>query len=371
MKVIVTYASAGAGHFKAAEAIYNYLKEYSPRINIQLVDILEKSNLIFKSGYIWGYNFIVRNVLFFWSFLFWITSVKPLRKVTRLIISFINTSNTTRFSKFLIHENFDFIISTHFFPSEISARLKKIKKIKSKIISVITDFGVHPLWISQGTDIYIVASKYTKQKLLLEGIEEDKICEFGIPVDFKFLKQYSGAELATRIGIDIDKFTVLIMTGSFGIGPLEDIVKMLYQQVQVLVVCANNKKLYTNLKKANLDNVKIFGFIDNPQELMSISDLIITKPGGLSIAEILAMELIPIFISAIPGQETENARILSQYNVGLSPKSIEEIKDVVFDFKNHPDKLMMMKENIRKISKPSCLKEICNVICQSSTGITT
>jgi processive 1,2-diacylglycerol beta-glucosyltransferase len=370
MKVIVTYASAGRGHLKAAEAIYNYLKERCPEIELQLIDILEKTNSFFNFNYIWSYNFIIRHVLILWYFLFWITSVRPLRKVTRLIISFINTFNTSRFSKFLIQENPDFIISTHFFPSEISARLKKIKKIKSKVISVITDFGVHPLWISRGTDIYIVASHYTKQKLLIENIPQESIYEFGIPVDFKFLKQYSRIELANKIGIDAHKFTVLIMTGSFGIGPLEDIVRMLYRQVQVLVVCANNKKLYTDLKKANLDNVKIFGFIDNPEELMAISDLIITKPGGLSIAEILAMELIPVFISAIPGQETENVRALRQYNVGLSPKSIKEIEKIVLDFKNHPDKLMIMKENIKKISKPFCLKEICDVICQSSIRIT-
>ena len=363
MKIIVAYASAGAGHTRAAEAIYKYLKGYYPQAEIKIVDVLEKSNRLFRDSYLGGYRFLIRQAIMLWHFAFWITSFKYLRKTSRLIASGLNQFSTLAFASFLERENPDFLISTHFLPSEISAGLKLRGKIKAKIITVITDFGVHPFWISPGTDIYIVASEITKSLLVKEGVLEKKISVLGIPTDEKFLKSYSRQAIAKKIGIAPDKFTVLLMTGSFGIGPLEEIAEALHEEVQLLVVCASNRNLYQNLQKKNLANVKTFGFIQNPEELMAASDLIITKPGGLSISEILCMELPPIFISAIPGQEMENQEILRNYGVGLFLKTIPEIKFTVMDLKNHPEKLNSIRESIRKIKKPHTLEEIRDVVC--------
>ncbi|MCX5703577.1 MAG: hypothetical protein NT066_03695 [Candidatus Omnitrophica bacterium] len=369
MKLLLTYASAGSGHFKAAQALYNYLEENCPQIDLRLIDILDKTNSFFRFSYTKGYSFVVRHLIFLWRLLFWITQVKPFRPVARLIGDILNRLNTIRFARFLIREDFDFIISTHFLPSEIASNLKRAQKIKSRLVTVITDYGVHPFWISDGVDIYIVASGFTKRQLLLEGIAEDKVKECGIPIDQKFLRQYDKASLARKLDLDPAKFTALIMTGSFGLGPLEKIVNALYQDMQVLVVCANNKRLFAKLKKRCLKDVRVFGLIDNVQELMSISDIIITKPGGLSISEALNMELVPLFIASIPGQEECNARLLKECGIGFIPEGIQEIRNIALDFKNHQDKLKSLKDNIRIIKKPNVLGEICHVVCQGSAGL--
>jgi processive 1,2-diacylglycerol beta-glucosyltransferase len=276
--------------------------------------------------------------------------------------------NTRKFAGFLVKENPDVIITTHFLTAEIAAGLKKLKKITSGLVTVITDFGVHFFWISSPTDLYIVASVFTKDCLVREGIAGDSIKILGIPVDSKFLRNYNKEELCQKFAIDKNKFTVLLMTGSFGLGPLEDIAEALYKDVQILVVCAANKKLYERLKKKDLPAVKVFGFVDNAQELMAVSDVIITKPGGLTISEVLCMELAPIFISSIPGQEAINAKVLEEYGIGISAKRIEEAKDIVLDYRDHPDKLKNIKDKIRQIRRPNTLKDICNVICQGSIG---
>jgi len=90
--------------------------------------------------------------------------------------------------------------------------------------------------------------------------------------------------------------------------------------------------------------------------------VIITKPGGLSIAEALVRELIPIFISPIPGQETENIRALSKHSVGLRPRNIREIKDIILELKDNPQRFRSMKENIRKIKKPFAACDVAHVI---------
>lgn len=368
MKIFVVYASAGAGHFKAAEAVYNYLKQRRKDADMHLLDVLEKANPVFRFNYSWGYSHLITYFPLIWQFAFWITYNKPLRFLTRPLASLINRLNTKAFAGMLIRENPDYVISTHFLPSEITAFLKKSKKITARLITIVTDFQVHPFWIEPETDFYVVASGFTKDLLVREGIKEDRIREFGIPIHPKFSQQYDKGMLRERLGIDRDKFTALIVTGSYGIGPIEEITDLLYRDIQILAVCARNKKLCEELKTKDYPGVKVFGFVDNIQELMAASDMIITKPGGLSISELLAMELVPVFISPIPGQETANIEALNNYGVGIFAKGASGIREIVLDYKEHPQKLSAMKERIRKIKRPCAAEELFNVICQDSNG---
>ena len=128
------------------------------------------------------------------------------------------------------------------------------------------------------------------------------------------------------------------------------------------MVCAKNKKLYDRLQERKLENVKVFGFVDNAEELMAVSDIIITKPGGSSIAEFLSIGLFPIFISAIPGQEQENIKILAGYGVGCAPKNIQQIKELIFELSNNPQKLQGLKKNISQVARPLSCQELASVI---------
>jgi processive 1,2-diacylglycerol beta-glucosyltransferase len=363
MKVIITYASAGAGHFRAAQAVYLYLKEKYPSLGLSLIDILKYTNRFSKLNYLYGYSFLIRYLPHFWYAGYWLTSVRFLRFLTRGLTRFFNGTSSNRFREFIIQENPDCIVSTHFFPSEICANLKSTGSIASRLITVITDFTLHPFWISKGTDIYIAASAETKRQLLREGIEEENIKDSGIPVSQKFLKSLDREEITERLGLR-NEFTVLIMTGSFGFGPLERIVENLSKDAQLIVICAANKKLYAKLKRKNTPGTYVFGYVENIQELMAVSDIIISKPGGLSISEALIMELIPIFISAIPGQETGNAKVLLSQGIGFMPKKISEIRNIVLNFKNHPEMSEVIRNRIRKLKKPHCLEEIAKCCMQ-------
>jgi processive 1,2-diacylglycerol beta-glucosyltransferase len=270
--------------------------------------------------------------------------------------------NTGRFREFVVNNNPDYIVSTHFMTSEICVHLKNRGKIKSRVVTIITDFGVHPFWITNGTDIYITASEFGKKKLISEKIPEDKIRVFGLPSDDKFLGSFNRKEIALKLGISFDRFTVLLMTGSFGVGPLEEIAKAICNDVQVLLVCAGNKKLFDKMTKINLPNVKVFAFIHNTEELMAVSDIIITKPGGSTISEIINMELVPIFIAAIPGQETGNAQAMKELGIGVYPLGVEEVEVAVLNYKNHPELMEAQKNKLRIMKKPSSCKEIASVI---------
>lgn len=368
MKVVIAYASVGGGHFKAAEAICNHFRQAHPEIKTELVDILQKESRLFQIIYTSGYNFLIKYVPSLWALGYWICYFRPLRPLTRGFARVVNLANSKRFCELLIQENPDVVISTHFLTSEIAVGLKKRKLIHSRVITVITDFGVHPFWISSGTDLYVVAADSTKNELIREGIKEEEVAVLGIPIDPKFLQDYARDTLLKKIGLKAGKFIVLIATGSFGIGPIEKIVELLHQDAQILVVCARNNRLYARLKEINYPGVLVFGFIDNIHELMAVSDLIITKPGGLTISESLSMDLVPVFISPIAGQEMQNIKFLAQSGIGAYPRHIDEIRRLVLDFQAHPDKLKQARENICRIKKPSAAGELCNVVCQGSIG---
>lgn len=362
MKVLITYVSAGAGHRRVAEAVYNYLKNNRRDLGLELVDLLPSANPFFRFCYLAGYPFLVHYASWLWRFFFWMTEFRLTRWICRKSSLIVNYFSCRKFANYLIKEKFDFIISTHFLNSELAANLKLKNKIQAKLVTVITDFGVHPFWISNGTDLYIGASEATKDKLLAMGVEESRIKDSGIPFAPDFNRNQDRVGLASKLGIKADMFTVLIMTGSFGSGPLEEIAEGLCNQAQVLVVCAKNKKLYLRLQKRNLENVKVFGFVNNAQELMAVSDIIITKPGGSSIAEFLNMELFPIFISAIPGQEQENIRILASYGVGYALKDVQRVKELIIELKNNPQKLQALKKIAGQAAKPFACQEIASVI---------
>ena len=195
MKIIIAYASAGTGHRRAAEAVYNYFKENCLGADLKIIDALKKTNFVFRNLYSYGYLFLVNHALWLWHLAFWLTSIKALRPFTHVSNSFFYRLNAKGFFDFLIQEKPDVIISTHFLPSEIATHLKKVNKLNSRLVSVITDFGIHPFWVLEGIDTYIVASPFTKEQLIIKGVRGEIIKDLGIPIDLKFSKQYDKPNL--------------------------------------------------------------------------------------------------------------------------------------------------------------------------------
>jgi len=369
-KVVIAYASAGAGHRKAAEALFNYLKRHYPGCDVRKVDILTMSAAWFRLFYSYGYILLVKYFPFLWSLIFTLTAGR--RKFLSLPagpMRALNRFATSGFSRYLLRESPDAVINTHFLCSEIAAQLKNSGGISAGIFTVITDFGVHPLWVAEGTDLYFAASGYTRSELLSLGVPQERVRVSGIPVGEEFI-DYGLQRCALSSGgyCRGREFTILVATGSFGIGPFEKIIRSLFLDVGIIVVCAGNKRLYCRLKARNYPGVRVFGMIDNMYDVMAEADLIITKPGGLTISESLVMELIPVFIMAIPGQEQENARFISDSQAGFYLRDINALRALVLRLKKDKKEIARMQENISRVKKINVLKDISDAVCQSSPG---
>lgn len=360
MKILVIHATAGAGHKKAAEAIYNGLQRHTTH-QVQLVDSLEYTNPFFKYSYPATYVFMVTKLAKIWQFAFWMLDIPFLQPIIRFSRRCYNAINTGPLVKFLKKEQFDCIITTHFMSAEVSSYLKRTKQIKSKVICVVTDFDVHHIWINQGTDIFTGACEYTKQKICSFGIPANRVFSLGIPTDEKFSEPTDKREMRKKLNVNTDMFTVLIATGSFGMGPLAELIVLL-KGYQLLVVCGHNKDLYDRLKSQSSSKVHIFGLVNNMDELMSASDAMVTKPGGLSVAESLVKKLPLIFFSAIPGQETGNINVLKRYEAAADQGTLLDIVKRVDELSARPEVVENLRRKIEVLSKPNAVKDIIKLI---------
>jgi len=360
MKILVIHASAGAGHLKAAESLTNGLKK-STEHDVILVDALDYSSPFFKKLYTGTYFFLISKVPWLWGFFFWLLDIVWFQPTIRCVRRIYNTVNVGRLHRFLQEEQFDTIFMTHFMPTEIAAALKRSRRISSQLITSITDFDVHRIWLADGIDHYCVASDWTKKKMVKLGVAQDHVLVSGVPTDEKFSTPVDIGTLKEKLGLHENIFTVLVATGSFGIGPIEEIIDVL-GEFQVIVVCGHNKSLYQKLSHKKYGLVKVLGLVDNMHELMAVSDAMVTKPGGLSISEALVSQLALIFFSAIPGQETGNIRILKKYGIGISGCSVAQIGEELVRLKYSRDIFLTTLKKTRTLARPSAVHDCISLI---------
>jgi len=163
----------------------------------------------------------------------------------------------------------------------------------------------------------------------------------------------------------MDRPVVLVVTGSFGIGPIEEIVKQLHEDYTVLAVCARNRRLYSRLTARGYPNTKVFGFVDFIDDLMAVSSVIVTKPGGLTISELLSMDLIPVFISAIPGQETSNVAILESAGIGIFLSDLRLIKQRIAACLRDAEHI---KASIKRFKQTNSASRIYDIVLSDGPG---
>ncbi len=362
MKIFITYASAGTGHRKAAEALFGAAKLQNKEQDIELFDVLDYTNSFFKWFYDASYLFMITYFPFVWGFFYYLLDFKLVYFLISPIRYAINFLNSKRLRDKLINENPQVVISAHFFASQVVANLLARGYLpKTKLITVLTDFLPHFFWINYKTHFYSVALPRAKEELIRRGVAKEKIRVFGIPVSRSFLESQEKSSLKEKLNFSPKKPVVLIVSGGFGVGPVEKMLCALDKygmDIELAVVCGRNTSLFKRLKKINFrKKIEVFGFVDNMYELMGASDLIITKAGGMSISEALASRLPMIIVRPVPGQETRNCYILTHNKVAIKIKNLKQLKIAVVKLLQDNTRKTYL-ENVKFISHPRAAFDI-------------
>ncbi|MCF7874018.1 MAG: hypothetical protein K9L84_04605 [Candidatus Omnitrophica bacterium] len=302
-KIIIVHASFGQGHKQAALAISSHLKA-------PCYDLLDFTFGFVKKIQSASYLWITNNFPFLWKLLFNISQHKT-------VISILNIFNLVTYFSFIGYVKKtkpDIIITTHFFPPHLVNIIKKRLKIMQ--ISVVTDIKPHRLWANKGVDKFLVATNQTKKWLTELGISKQKIIPGYVSIRKGFLKKESRENLYKKFNLETTKQTILFVSSASGnFGFLEKALKSLNQKFNLLIIYGKNSKLKKYLEKAELKNVKFFPFYQKIWELISLSALIVTKPGGLTVFEGGYKKKPFVFTHFIPGQEEDNMIFLKKRKI--------------------------------------------------------
>lgn len=370
-KVIIFYAAYGGGHLSAARSIKENIESSYPDIQVELIDCMEYANKIVNKVTTKAYSEMAKKAPHTWGRLYWKSQKGPLAHISTVS----NKALSIKLNKLLKEHKPDIIISTHPFATQMCAYLKKLGKLDAKIATVMTDYAPHDQWLvfNQYVDYYFVSHNGMKKELHEKGIANEKIFATGIPLSNKFLLRYNKAQILQNFGLSPDRKTVLFFGGgAFGLGKTQvyKIFKSFlerHEKIQIVAISGKNPKMKENFENLveefhKEDNVKILEYTDKVPELMSISDLVVTKPGGLTTTESLASGLPIVVINPIPGQEEENATYLEENKVAIWIKKDDDIEKILNDLFSSPDKMQEMKIRARLLAKKNSTKDICKIL---------
>ena len=371
MKIIIFYASYGGGHLNAAKSINEYILENYKNVDIELIDCMKYINKTIEKVTTSAYNEMAKKAPWAWGKIYADSQKGPLAHLS----SRSNKIMAIKLLKLLREKNADLIISTHPFGSQMCSYLKRKRKINSKIATIMTDFAPHDQWLvgSDFTDYFFVAHDKMKQYLINKNIPEEKIFSTGIPISTRFTKKYDKEKLLKEFNLQPGKQTILFFGGGeYGLGKSKtfNIFENLIQSnenMQIIAISGKNpemKKEFENIiEKHNKSNcVKLLSYTNKVPELMSISDLVVTKPGGLTTSESLASCLPMVIINPIPGQEKENAEFLENHGIAVWIRNSNESKMIFELLLSNKEKLEDMKKNTSILAKPFSTAEICKIL---------
>jgi len=360
-KILIFYISQYSGHFQAAKAIKGAFSELEGDFEVEMINAFNYTNPVLGKLLTKTYIEVIKKKPDFWGNIY--DNPDVLKKVVKAR-DMLHKFNSPKMKKLLDRVNPDIVYCTQAFPCGMIADYKSTSGKNVPLVAVLTDHAPHSYWVFNEVDTYIVPSDKTAGALEDKGCSPKKILNYGIPVDGKFKVNHTKGNIIKRHGLSADKPTVLIMGGNQGLGAIESIVKSFLEdedrECQLLVITGKNKRLYSRIQKqvkGRTDNVKVYSFVQNIEELMEISDLVITKAGGITTAEALAKKLPMLIVCPIPGQETMNTQFLVEEGAAVEVNETAKIYGVVKELFESRGRLEEMKKNAERIAKPdSALK---------------
>ena len=370
MKILIFSASTGGGHKRAAAALEDTINRLNPEVEVTVVDGLRAIGQVYDTTAVKGYYFLVKKAPKFYGGLYKVTDRQNIAYKAAMKI---NASKSEKLLREIEKHNPDVIIMCHAFITAMVSRLKKQGKLLNvKAISLITDYDAHRTYVAPNIDAYVLAEPQMAPKLINEyGVDESIIYPLGIPTFEKFSEPGAKDEICRREGLDPDKTTVLLMAGSFGVTGVLKFYKKLARiddSLQFIVITGKNEKLYEKLKETveeenAASRTKLLFFVNNVEDYMHVSDLIVTKPGGLTISESLACHLPMAIYNAYPGQEQYNVNFLLKQKAAISVDKKTGAEEII-KLLQSPERLSEMRENCIRLARPKAAEDMYNLARQ-------
>jgi processive 1,2-diacylglycerol beta-glucosyltransferase len=358
-RILILSASAGAGHVRAAEAIEAALRKLPDPPAIANYDVLALMPRPFRKVYCDGYFEMVRRAPRLLGWLYDATDKPfhedPFRRQ-------IEHAGATKLLEKIREFDPDIAVCTHFLPSALLDHERRKGRSRARIVTVVTDFEVHGMWLATPSDHYFVATDEARAHLEALGIDTQKITVSGIPTHPVFAEPKDRTAMRRRHGWRTDLPAMLLSAGGLGMGNAGRMVESLIAAkapAQIIAVCGKSAALKNSIERiaarqpaGSLPVVKAVGFTTDMDEYMAAADLMIGKPGGLTTSESLIKGLGWIVVNPIPGQEEKNAIYLLEHGVGVWSDNLYTLAYKVRAVLEEPGRLQSMRRNALRLARP-------------------
>jgi processive 1,2-diacylglycerol beta-glucosyltransferase len=373
MRVLIATVTAGGGHVAAAAALHEAWQTERPEGVVERLDLVKFFSPLHRKIVSDGYVKIVEHAPELWGMMF--TQSDTMKRAARLnkVKRLFPSNSRGRFARYLKQFKPDAVLCTHYLPLETLSFLREKRDgLRPLAVSVVTDFEAHALWMDPCVDLYCVAAEETKARLVARGATVENVVATGIPISAKFSSQPDAKAVRKRLGLRDDLPVLLALSGGFGMGPLAKILKELDkvdQTFQTVVVTGRNEELRRDLAAEDRKHpTHVLGYASNMHELMAVADLIISKPGGLTTSEVLAMGKPLFIVSPIPGQEAANSDFLLERGAAAKVNRVEDLPFRIEQLLGSK-KLTEMARAAKVLGRPQAARDICQEVvkrCQSA-----
>jgi processive 1,2-diacylglycerol beta-glucosyltransferase len=359
VRILILSASVGAGHMRAAEALELELKRLCPEAIVANYDVLTLMPPGFRKVYRDGYFKMVARTPRVVGWLYDATD-KPFhhdpfqRQIER--------AGATKLLKKIREFDADVALCTHFLPTALLDRERRKGRSRARVITVVTDFEVHGMWLSAPSDHYFVATGEARAHLEALAIAPSAITVSGIPIHPVFAEKKERLAMRCKHGWDENLPAILVSAGGFGAGNAGRMVEALIGAripAQIIAVCGKSVPLKASIDKIAarqrpdpLPLIKVVGFTAEMDELMTAADLMIGKPGGLTTSESLVKGLGWVVVNPIPGQEEKNAIYLLEQGIGVWSDNLHTLAFKVSSLLNEPGRVDAMRKNALRLGRP-------------------
>ncbi|SDX51235.1 glycosyltransferase [Paenibacillus sp. CF384] len=356
--ILILTGDYGSGHIQAAHALRRALAALHPEIKVEIMDYMAEAHPrvhpISKYVYLNGVQTFPKTYGYFYG---------KTRHHNRLTSSlkFMQALGLGKFLTMLQTVKPSVVVSTFPLAAGAMSFMKDNGLYEVPTVTVITDFTDHSYWLYPETDYYVVGSIEVAHSLSKVGVEPERISVTGIPIRPEYNGAYDRTTILAEIGLEPARPTVLVMGGGNGLMG-QEIGETLCLSLarkelnaQLIFVCGNNDKLrlqLTKLKFAHKLPIVVTGFTDRVPELMAASDLLLTKSGGLTSSEALAVGLPMLIFKPLPGQEIDNANFLRSCGAAIHIEDEADLLATMRMLLRSPGRLEMMRKQAKKASKP-------------------
>jgi processive 1,2-diacylglycerol beta-glucosyltransferase len=362
---MIISAKVGAGHMRAAEALFETFKKRFSDVEVECIEALEYTNAAFRNGFQRAYNKLASSLPSVWELIYETMEAKAVDSRVKRLANLFDRLNTRRLFKTVSEYEPDAVVCTHYLPAEILGHRKRRGRFDARIFVVLTDYDIHTMWIERGVDHYFVASEEMAHAMNVKGLSGAGVTVTGIPISGVFRNGATPrGKMREKLGLAPDRRTVLVSAGGFGLSNVKEAVSLLAETdggAQFLAVAGKNEKLHKALlsvAEGHSGTVVPYGFVTNMHELMAASDFAVSKSGGLTSSECLAMGLPMVIWNPIPGQEERNADYLLENGAALRANSPAHLVFKVRRLIDEPDLLEKMRASAENIAKPSAAFDI-------------